>query len=254
MKLATKTLAGRVIELVRRADLRDAARVQANDAVGQRHRLGLVMRDEDRGHAERLVQQLDLGPDLHAQLGIEIGQRLVEQEELRLPGQRPAHGHALALAARKRLRLAVEVGLELQERRRSRATRVARSARRHAVHPQAKADVRRHRHVRIERVVLKHHREVALACAEIVDDPPPIDTVPSVMSSSPAIMRRMVDLPQPEGPTSTTNSPSAISRSMPWTTAMLAVGLRQPLQGDVGQVHSFRLPKWPTNREAMVAR
>jgi hypothetical protein len=31
-------------------------------------------------------------------------------------------------------------------------------------------------------------------------------------SSSPAIMRRVVDLPQPEGPTSTMNSPSAISR------------------------------------------
>src|SRR4051794_25404861 len=40
---------------------------------------------------------------------------------------------------------------------------------------------------------------------------------PSVMSSNPAIMRKVVDLPQPEGPTSTTNSLSAISRSMPRT-------------------------------------
>ena len=29
---------------------------------------------------------------------------------------------------------------------------------------------------------------------------------PSVMSSRPAIMRSVVDLPQPDGPTSTTNS------------------------------------------------
>ena len=29
---------------------------------------------------------------------------------------------------------------------------------------------------------------------------------PSVISSSPAIIRKVVDLPQPEGPTSTTNS------------------------------------------------
>jgi hypothetical protein len=34
---------------------------------------------------------------------------------------------------------------------------------------------------------------------------------PSVTSSSPAIMRRMVVLPQPDGPTSATNSPLAIS-------------------------------------------
>ena len=46
---------------------------------------------------------------------------------------------------------------------------------------------------------------------------PPIQISPSVISSSPAIMRSVVDLPQPEGPTSTTNSWSAISRSMPFT-------------------------------------
>src|SRR3546814_16522500 len=38
---------------------------------------------------------------------------------------------------------------------------------------------------------------------------------PAVISSSPATMRSSVDLPQPDGPTSTTSSPSAISRSTP---------------------------------------
>src|SRR5919107_2271299 len=40
----------------------------------------------------------------------------------------------------------------------------------------------------------------------------PIKTLPPVMSSRPAIIRRAVDFPQPEGPTKTTNSPSGISR------------------------------------------
>src|SRR6476646_645448 len=40
----------------------------------------------------------------------------------------------------------------------------------------------------------------------------PIEIVPSVISSSPAIIRRRVDFPHPEGPTSTMNSPSAIVR------------------------------------------
>src|SRR3546814_6723771 len=41
----------------------------------------------------------------------------------------------------------------------------------------------------------------------------PIRTLPLVTDSSPAIMRSVVVLPQPDGPTSTTNSLSAISRS-----------------------------------------
>ena len=38
---------------------------------------------------------------------------------------------------------------------------------------------------------------------------------PEVMFSSPAIIRSKVDLPQPDGPTSTTNSPSRIETSTP---------------------------------------
>ena len=41
----------------------------------------------------------------------------------------------------------------------------------------------------------------------------PIFSVPVVMSSSPATIRSAVDLPHPDGPTSTRNSPSAMSRS-----------------------------------------
>src|ERR1700681_3596616 len=42
----------------------------------------------------------------------------------------------------------------------------------------------------------------------------------AVVSSSPAIMRKVVLLPQPDGPTSTTNSWSAMSRSMPRTASV----------------------------------
>ena len=43
---------------------------------------------------------------------------------------------------------------------------------------------------------------------------------PPLMFSSPAIMRSNVDLPQPDGPTSTVNEPSAISMSTPCSTAV----------------------------------
>src|SRR5438128_4136957 len=45
---------------------------------------------------------------------------------------------------------------------------------------------------------------------------------PEVASSSPATIRSVVVLPQPEGPTSTTNSRSAMSRSIPCTAGVLS--------------------------------
>ena len=44
---------------------------------------------------------------------------------------------------------------------------------------------------------------------------PSISTSPSVCASSPAMIRRVVDFPHPEGPTRVRNSPSAMWRSMP---------------------------------------
>ena len=49
---------------------------------------------------------------------------------------------------------------------------------------------------------------------------PPMAMVPAVIASRPATMRSSVDLPQPEGPTMTTNSPSAMSIETPWMTCV----------------------------------
>ena len=54
----------------------------------------------------------------------------------------------------------------------------------------------------------------------------PMRISPPVMFSSPAIMRSSVDLPQPDGPTSTTNSPSSMSTDTPWMTAVEPNALR----------------------------
>jgi hypothetical protein len=78
-------------------------------------------------------------------------------------------------------------------------------------HLQAEAHVLRDRHVRVERVGLEHHR-TPRSPGRAGSRPPADATSPSVVSSSPAIMRSSVDLPQPEGPTSTQNSPSSMSR------------------------------------------
>src|SRR5260370_19135146 len=61
-----------------------------------------------------------------------------------------------------------------------------------------------------------------------VTSAPSIRMRPDVTSSSPAIRRSNVDLPQPDGPTKTTNSPSAISRLMSGIAANSPNALRTP--------------------------
>ena len=55
---------------------------------------------------------------------------------------------------------------------------------------------------------------------------PPIRMLPPVTSSSPATMRSSVDLPQPDGPTTTANRRSATVRSTPWITSWASNDLR----------------------------
>ena len=97
------------------ADLLDAAGVHDHHAVGERHRFDLVVRDVDRGSADLLVHFLDLGAHLHAQLGVQVGQRLVEQEHLRIAHDRAPHGHALALAAGELLGLALQQLADIED-------------------------------------------------------------------------------------------------------------------------------------------
>src|SRR5579871_1565076 len=54
----------------------------------------------------------------------------------------------------------------------------------------------------------------------------PIEIVPDVMFSRPASIRNRVDLPQPDGPTRTTNSPSSIGTVTPCRTSKLPNDLR----------------------------
>ena len=54
----------------------------------------------------------------------------------------------------------------------------------------------------------------------------PMRISPPEMFSRPAIMRRRVDLPQPDGPTRITNSPSTMSIVTPWMTCVAPKALR----------------------------
>ena len=115
MKPATKRFDGLVVDGLRVGELLDVAAAHHRDAVGERQRLDLVVGDVDHRVLELLVQPLDLDAQLGAQLGVEVRQRLVEQEDVDVAHQRPADRDALALAAGERGGLAVEQRLDLQD-------------------------------------------------------------------------------------------------------------------------------------------
>ena len=88
-----------LVELARRAFLRDRRLVHHDDAIGYRHRLRLVVRDIDDGQRQPLLQVADLLAHLPPQPRVEIRQRLVEQQHRGLEHQRARDGDALLLAA-----------------------------------------------------------------------------------------------------------------------------------------------------------
>jgi len=69
----------------------------------------------------------------------------------------------------------------------------------------------------------------------------PIRMLPAVLSSNPASMRKAVDLPEPDGPTNTMNSPSRISRSSASTAVVPSSNvLVTPVKPMLAMAQSFR--------------
>src|SRR3979490_2595055 len=74
--------------------------------------------------------------------------------------------------------------------------------------------------MRIERIILEHHRDVAFLGLDVVDYlVADRNRAGGDVFSSPASIRNKVDLPQPEGPTRTTNAPSSIGTLTPCRTS-----------------------------------
>src|SRR3954454_9134674 len=89
---------GLTVELFRRAVLLDMAVAHQDDAIGHRHRLGLVMGDINHRDAKTLLQRAYFDAHFVAQLGVEIGQRLIHQADAGLGDDCSSQRHALALA------------------------------------------------------------------------------------------------------------------------------------------------------------
>ena len=161
MNPATNTLSGLRYSSRGAATLLQHTVAQHRDAVAHGHRLHLVVGHIDGGGAESPLQCRDLVAGLHPQLGVEIRQRLVHQEHLRAAHDRASHRHPLALPTGEVFGFAVQIRLQVKQFRRVQDS-VADFGLRGLGDLQREAHVLRDRHVRVERVVLEDHRDVAV--------------------------------------------------------------------------------------------
>ena len=157
-----------LVDLDRASDLLDQAVLHDDQAVGDRHRLELVVRHEDGRDVQPLLELPDLLAHDEPQVRVEVGEGLVEEQDLRFEAERPGKGDALLLAAGELVDHPVPEGLQFDhleqfvDPRRDLLLRPL-------VDLQAVPDVFRHGHVGEQGVVLEADPRVPEVGGKVVD-------------------------------------------------------------------------------------
>ena len=156
------------VQILRSVDLLDEAVLHNNDAGTHGHSLDLVMGNVDEGGAQTEVQLGQLGPHLCTELCVQVGQRLVKEEDLRLTDDSTTQSNTLTLTAGQSLRLPVEQVGDVED-----AGGFFYAALDLILgglaELQAESHVLEDSHVRIQSVVLEHHCDIAVLRSNVVD-------------------------------------------------------------------------------------
>ena len=88
-----------VENFLRCTDLLNITVAHDDNAVAEGHGFGLVVCNIDKGGVDPFTQFDNLGTHLVAQFGVEVGQRLVHQKDLRVAHNGTADGNTLTLTA-----------------------------------------------------------------------------------------------------------------------------------------------------------
>ena len=99
-KVGDKARRGFLVKMLRRAFLHDPAGAHDNQPIGHHQGLLLVVGDEDRCETKLLLKGTQLHSNAHTQLGVEVRQGFIEQEDVRVDHKGAGYGHTLLLAAR----------------------------------------------------------------------------------------------------------------------------------------------------------
>src|SRR5262249_7753489 len=134
------------------------------DAVGELHRFGDVVRNDQRGLLELLLDLQDLVAEQEPRLLIERRERLVHQHDLGLRREGARHRHALAHAARKLSRVAAPEPGEADQRHEVPRLAVALPPA-HAGNLERKGHVIEHGPPRERRLLLEDHADRRMRAA-----------------------------------------------------------------------------------------
>ena len=212
---ATNALRGVLIDLRRCPHLLHPTVIEYRKSVAHRERLLLVVGHVDECDPDVTLQRLELQLHRLPELEIEGAQRLVEEQDRRAIDQCPRQGHPLPLTTGKLARLPVGEPVEMDHCQCPNHSLVsvpapsAPSARIPRFRPPSCGGTARSPGTRCSR-----HGHMAGSRSRRCRG---ASTVPDVGISKPAIMRRHVVLPLPDGPSIEKNSPSAISSETPST-------------------------------------
>ena len=162
-------VAGVIEHFLRSADLLDIAVAHDDDTVAEGHGLGLVVGDVYESGVYAFTQLDDFSAHLVAELRVEVGERLVHEEDGGIAHDGAADGDTLALTAGERLGLAVEI-LGDVEYLRGLADLPVDNVLLLLAELEGERHVLINGHVGVERVVLEDHRDVAVLRGDIVHE------------------------------------------------------------------------------------
>ena len=93
---------GMGVNFTRGVNLFEGAIFEEGDAIGERHGFVLIVSDKEEGDAEFALQRFEFRLHLFAEIGVEGGERLVEQKKLRTIDESASEGDALLLTTAER--------------------------------------------------------------------------------------------------------------------------------------------------------
>ena len=203
-----------LVELARRAFLRDHGPVHHDDAVGDGHRLRLVVRHVDDGEA-RAAAAARGSPRASGGAAARRGSTAARRTAAPTGSSTSARATATRCcwppesSEGRRASRPVRPTVASAARARSSAARFGMPR-----HDEPVAHVLEHAHVREQRVALEHHRHVALGGgARVTSSPPIADRARRSAARGRRCIRRIVVLPQPDGPSSVTSVPARDRRT-----------------------------------------
>jgi len=161
-----------VVEILRRVNLLKDPIIEYGDPRTHGHGLDLIVGHVDERRFEALMELADLSASLDPELGVQVGQGLVHQEDVWLTHDGSTDCHALALTTRKLLRLAIEEAVDSEDVG-SLLDTLPDLLLRGTAKFETEGHVVVHVHVRVEGVGLEHHGDVSVLRRHIVDDPVP---------------------------------------------------------------------------------